>query len=78
MDEKQVSNAILDYDEMMDWYSDEDNHYLGDVKDNIFHVTPFVCDFEVVKDGDVTIRGVAGQGLGYDMIARTLIIVKGK
>jgi len=71
------SNAILDHDEMMAWYNDPENHYLGEIEDNIFHITPFVCDFEVVQDGNVLLRGVAGQGLGYDMIARKLLITGG-
>ena len=77
---KTKSNAILFYDEMMDWFIEaSSNNYedLGKMDGNIFHVTPFVCDFEVVnKDGEIILRGVRGQGLGYDMITRTLKIIE--
>jgi len=73
---KTESNAILYYDEMMDWFSDEDNHYLTQKDGNVVHVSPFVCDFEIVKDDEILLRGVRGQGLGYDLITQKLTIIR--
>jgi hypothetical protein len=73
---KTISNAILSHDEMMDWFSDDTNHYLTQRDGNVVHVSPFVCDFEVVRDDEVVLRGVVGDGLGYDTITRKLKIIK--
>lgn len=75
---KNIRYFILNYAEMEEWYSNSDNHYLGELDGDIFHVTPFVCDFQLVRDKEIVLKGVAGQGLGYDLRARTFIIMEGK
>lgn len=75
-DDKTVSNAILSESEMIEWYSDETNHYLLEKKENVVECYPFVCDFEVVDDsGTIKLRGVRGQGLGFNLDTKQLIII---
>jgi len=71
-----ISNAILDENEMIEWFSDETNHYLLEKKENVVECYPFVCDFEVVNDsGNIKLRGARGQGLGFNLDTKQLIII---
>jgi hypothetical protein len=78
---KNKSNAILDESEMLEWYSDDTNHYepLIDKDNGVVMVIPFSCDFEVTdKEGNIKLRGVKGQGLGYDLETKQLIVIERK
>ena len=74
---KNISNAIFDKDELVEHFSDESNHYHYKLMDDGTLIAWMCCDFEIINNEKVILRGGYGDGICYNLENQKITIEKG-
>lgn len=77
MKNKNVSNAILIKDELVEHFSDDRNHYLYKLRDDNTLTAWMCCDFEIIDGEEVILRGGCGEGICYNLENQKITLEKG-